>query len=79
MEDLRVGELPEPQPKADEILISVKASGVNYADSLMVQGKYQTRPAFPFSPGLEAAGTVLQCGDGVTPTSDAQWRLPPKR
>ena len=39
---------------------------MNYADSLLVAGKYQTRPEFPFAPGLEAAGTVLRCGDGVT-------------
>jgi D-arabinose 1-dehydrogenase-like Zn-dependent alcohol dehydrogenase len=47
-------------------VIDVKATGVNYADAIMVAGRYQTRPAFPFSPGLEAAGTVARCGTGVT-------------
>src|SRR5207302_78407 len=44
----------------------VAAAGVNYADAIMVAGKYQTRPAFPFSPGLETAGVVAACGEGVT-------------
>jgi NADPH2:quinone reductase len=48
------------------VLITVKATAVNYADALMVAGRYQTRPAFPFSPGLETAGIVAQCGAGVT-------------
>ena len=38
---------------------------MNFADILMVAGKYQEKPAFPFSPGLEVAGTVLKCGKGV--------------
>ena len=66
MDGLSLGELPEPQPKPDEVVIAVRASGVNYADTLMVQGKYQTKPEHPFAPGLEAAGTILRCGDKVT-------------
>jgi NADPH2:quinone reductase len=48
------------------VLIEVKATAVNYADALMVAGRYQTRPPLPFSPGLETAGVVARCGDGVT-------------
>ena len=44
----------------------MKATAVNYADALMVAGRYQTRPPLPFSPGLETAGVVARCGDGVT-------------
>ncbi len=66
VEDLTLEEIPEPQPGPGELVIGVRAAGVNYADSLMVRGTYQTRPPFPFSPGLEAAGTVLRCGAGVT-------------
>jgi len=62
---LEPGELPDPVPGAGEVLIAVEAAGVNFADTLMVAGKYQEKPAFPFSPGLEAAGTVLQCGADV--------------
>jgi NADPH2:quinone reductase len=47
-------------------MIQVEAAGVNFADTLMVDGKYQEKPPFPFSPGLEAAGTVLRCGAGVS-------------
>src|SRR5207237_4885086 len=47
-------------------VIGVKATGVNAADALMVAGRYQTKPPLPFSPGLETAGEVVQCGDGVT-------------
>jgi NADPH:quinone reductase len=48
------------------VLIEVRATGVNYADSIMVAGRYQTRPSFPFSPGLETAGIVRACGEGAT-------------
>src|SRR5439155_1171096 len=44
----------------------VAAAAVNYAAALMVAGRYQTRPPFPFSPGLETAGVVAACGEGVT-------------
>ena len=66
VEDLTIEEVPAPAPDADEVLIDVRATSVNYADSIMVAGKYQTRPPFPFSPGLETAGVVARCGDGVT-------------
>jgi NADPH:quinone reductase len=66
VDTLRVEEVAPPAPGPDEVLIAVEATGVNYADSLMVAGRYQTRPPFPFSPGLETAGVVVQCGAGVT-------------
>src|SRR5262249_18685526 len=66
VEDLTIEEGPAPAPAADEVLIDVRATSVNYAGSIMVAGKYQTRPPFPFSPGLETAGVVTHCGDGVT-------------
>jgi len=66
VEDLRLEDVPSPTPAADEVLISVRATGVNYADSIMVAGRYQTRPPLPFSPGLETAGVVAECGREVT-------------
>jgi NADPH2:quinone reductase len=66
IEDLTVEDVAPPAPAADEVLVDVRASSVNYADSLMVAGKYQTRPPLPFSPGLETAGVVARCGSGVT-------------
>jgi len=62
---LEPGELPKPTPGPGEVLVAVKASGVNFADTLVVAGKYQEKPALPFAPGLEAAGEVVECGPGV--------------
>ena len=66
VEDLAVEDVPPPQPGPGEVLITVQATAVNYADAIMVAGRYQTRPPLPFSPGLETAGVVAQCGEGVT-------------
>jgi NADPH2:quinone reductase len=63
--DLVLAEVPAPVPAAGEVLIEVKATAVNYADALMVAGRYQTRPPLPFSPGLETAGVVARCGQDV--------------
>ncbi|KAG2186139.1 hypothetical protein INT43_002577 [Umbelopsis isabellina] len=59
-EDMKVTELPVPTPKEGELLIQVKAVGLNYFDILMVQGRYQIKPPFPFIPGGEFAGVVLK-------------------
>ena len=66
VEDLRLGDAPPPIPADGEVVLAVRAAGINYADALMVAGRYQTKPPLPFSPGLEAAGIVAACGDGVT-------------
>src|SRR5712672_121400 len=65
IDELTVGEAPVPEPAPGEVLIRVKATAVNYADSIMVAGRYQTKPALPFSPGLETAGVVAACGEGA--------------
>lgn len=64
-EKLTIEDVPEPEPGPGEVVIGVKASTVNFADSLMIKGQYQTKPDFPFSPGLEAAGVVLRRGRGA--------------
>ena len=66
LDELSIGEMPAPEPTASQILIQCEATAINYADAIMVSGNYQTRPDFPFAPGLETAGTVLACGDAVT-------------
>jgi NADPH2:quinone reductase len=66
VDDLRVEEVAAPTPGPDDVLISVKATAVNYADALMTAGRYQTKPDLPFSPGLETAGIVAACGARVT-------------
>ena len=63
--NVEVGELAGPPLGADEVRIRVRASGINFADILMVEGKYQVKPALPFVPGLEAAGEVLEIGVDV--------------
>ncbi|MFO1162218.1 MAG: NADPH:quinone oxidoreductase family protein [Reyranellaceae bacterium] len=65
VDELELGDAPMPVPGADEVLIKVAATAVNYADSIMVAGRYQTKPELPFSPGLETAGTVTACGKDV--------------
>jgi NADPH2:quinone reductase len=66
VDELTVGEAPVPEAAPGEVLIRVKATSVNYADSIMVAGRYQTKPALPYSPGLETAGVVAACGRGVS-------------
>jgi NADPH2:quinone reductase len=62
---LVVEDLPSPKPGNGQILVSVKASGVNFPDVLVIQNKYQFKPELPFSPGSEIAGVVKQIGEGV--------------
>ncbi len=59
-------ELPSPRPGAGEVVVSVKAAGVNFPDTLIIQGKYQFRPEPPFSPGAEFAGVVKETGAEVS-------------
>jgi NADPH2:quinone reductase len=63
---MEVRDVPSPQPGKNQVLISVKACGVNFPDVLMIQDKYQFKPALPFSPGGEVAGVVKSVGEGVT-------------
>ena len=58
-------ELPTPQPQAGEVLIEIKAASLNFPDILIIENKYQIKPALPFVPGAEYAGTVQAVGDGV--------------
>jgi NADPH:quinone reductase len=58
-------ELPTPAPKAGEVLIAIKAASLNFPDILIVQNKYQIKPALPFVPGSEYAGVVEAVGEGV--------------
>lgn len=62
---LTVTDVPTPSPGDRQVLVRVAAAGVNYPDALIVQGKYQVRPALPFVPGMELAGTVEAVGPGV--------------
>ncbi len=65
-ESLVMEEVAAPTAGPGQVLIDVHASAVNFPDVLMIEGKYQNRPPFPFSPGGEIAGTVAALGEGVT-------------
>ena len=58
-------DVPDPAPGKGEIRIAVKACGVNFPDSLIIEDKYQIKPPRPFAPGGEIAGVVDAVGDGV--------------
>ncbi len=59
-------ELDRPVPKAGEVLVRVATCGLNFGDTLLIKGTYQEKPALPFAPGMELAGTILEIGEGVT-------------
>jgi NADPH2:quinone reductase len=59
-------QLPMPEPKAGEVRIAVRAASLNFPDLLIVQNKYQVKPALPFVPGCEFAGIVEAIGPDVT-------------
>ena len=62
----KVENVPDPELGPDDVLIDVHAAGVNFSDTLIVQGRYQLRPNLPFVPGRDAAGVVAAVGAGVT-------------
>jgi len=62
----RVEDIPDPVPGEREVILETHAIGVNYPDVLVIEGKYQTLPPRPFSPGKEMAGVVRAVGAGVT-------------
>ncbi len=64
--EMSFDEVPTPAPAAGEVLIRNHAAGVNFFDILFIQGKYQTKPSFPFTPGGETAGTIEAVGPGVS-------------
>lgn len=61
-----LADIPVPEPGPGQVLIAIAACGLNFADLLMAKGQYQEKPALPFSLGLEAAGTVVALGEGVS-------------
>lgn len=64
-EQLTLTDLPSLQPDAGQVHIRVGACGINFADTLIIQGLYQEKPDLPFTPGSEVAGEVIAVGAGV--------------
>jgi len=65
-ENLTLEEIEDPHPAEGSVLIEVHAAGLNFPDTLQIAGKYQFQPPFPFTPGSEVAGVVVEVGAGVT-------------
>src|ERR1043165_5490864 len=65
-ETLDYADLPDPIAGEGEVVIAVKAAGVNFPDALIIEDKYQFKPERPFSPGGEVAGVIESVGPGVT-------------
>lgn len=65
-ESLQIKDMPSPQVSRGTVKIRVRAAGVNFPDTLIIQGKYQFKPAFPFSPGGEVSGEVIEIGEDVS-------------
>jgi NADPH2:quinone reductase len=66
VEALQWKELPTPEPGPGEVRVAIEAASLNFPDLLIVEGKYQIKPALPFVPGAEFAGRVEAVGQGVT-------------
>lgn len=69
---MRLEDVDVPAPRAGEVRLRVHAASLNFPDVLMCRGEYQVKPALPFTPGAEVAGTVDALGDGVTGLSEGQ-------
>jgi NADPH:quinone reductase len=65
-ETLVVEDVSSPVATQGKVVISVKACGVNFPDTLIIQGKYQIKPPMPFSPGGEVSGIIKEVGEGVS-------------
>src|SRR5258708_27987890 len=65
-EEMKLAETPIPEPGKGEVRIANRAAALNFFDILQIQGKYQVKPPFPFTPGAEVAGIVDAIGAGVT-------------
>lgn len=64
IEAIALGEADTPSPQAGEVLVEVRACGLNFSDLLMAAGRYQVRPPLPFVPGQEIAGRIVAMGPG---------------
>lgn len=62
---MRLADVPDPVAGPGQYVVAVEAAGLNFLDSLMLRGMYQTKPPLPFTPGVEAVGRILACGDGA--------------
>ena len=64
-EQMVIEEIEDPVAGDGQVLVAIKAAGINFSDVLTVAGKYQVKPPTPFVPGIEAAGVVAAVGSGA--------------
>ena len=57
-------EVPTPNPSSKQVRVKVEAAALNFLDTLIIKGQYQVKPPFPFTPGVEVAGTIEAVGEG---------------
>ena len=69
---LSVATIEDPVPAPSEVVVDVEAAGLNFPDTLIIEGKYQFKPELPFTPGGEAAGVISAVGEGVSHLSVGQ-------
>src|SRR5687767_8235515 len=65
LENLTIEDVPALEPGPGQVVVDVKAAGVNFVDALFIQGRYQIKPPTPFVPGSDIAGVVSGVGEGV--------------
>ncbi|MBE7636430.1 zinc-binding dehydrogenase [Sneathiella sp. P13V-1] len=65
-DDLVLEDIPEPKVSAGMVKIEIHSVGLNFPDTLIIAGKYQFKPEFPFAPGMESSGIITEVGEGVT-------------
>ena len=65
-DDLVLADIADPVAEPGQVVIAIKSAALNFFDILMIQGKYQIKPPFPFSPAAEVAGVIESIGSGVT-------------
>ncbi len=65
-ETLSLDEVADPLPGAGEVVVAIRACGLNFLDTLIIRDLYQTKPPRPFAPGVEVAGIITALGEGVT-------------
>src|SRR5512136_1428310 len=71
-DSLVLEDVPPLKAGKGQVVVSVKAAGVNFPDTLIIQNKYQFKPELPFSPGSECAGIVMEVGEDVTRIKPSQ-------
>jgi len=64
-QNLTIEDVPRPEIRPGAVRIRVRAAGVNFSDTLITKGTYQVKVPTPFTPGMEAAGTIIEVGEGV--------------